>query len=359
MKLKVGIIGYGVVGKRRRLFIDKNPYLKIVAICDISFESKLDDARYYLSYKELVTNESLDVLFVCLPNNLAAEVTAFGLESGLHVFCEKPPGRDLDDIAHVRSVESRNPQLKLMYGFNHRYHDSIMEALKIVNSETLGKVINLKGVYGKSKILNYSLDTQWRTQREVAGGGILLDQGIHLVDLFRLFAGEFNQIHSFINNSYWKHDVEDNAYALMKTDDGIVGMLNSTATQWKHKFQLDIILELGSITLSGILSGSNSYGAETIKIIYKSDSDRGDPEEIIKRYNKDYSWEREISYFADSIIGNKKINSGSSFDAYKTMELVYKIYCADEDWKTQYNLTNTPSLLLNERENGKSCSRLL
>ncbi len=161
-----------------------------------------------------------------------------------------------------------------------------------------------------------------------------------MVDLIRMFVGDFAQIHSFVDNGFWHHDVEDNAYALMKTKSGIVAFLHSTATQWRHRFNLEISMEKGSITLSGILSGSKSYGAETITIAYSNDQDGGDPREVTIRYNEDNSWQEEIEYFADCILNNKKVEQGSSFDAFKTMELVYRIYCADPEWREKYNLTD-------------------
>ena len=130
-----------------------------------------------------------------------------------------------------------------MYGFNHRYHDSVMDAIKIIHNNDLGEVISLRGIYGKSKIINYK--SNWRTKRSIAGGGILLDQGIHMVDMMRLFGGEFVDVHSFVSNNFWKHDVEDNAYAIMKTDNGVVAMLHSSATQWRHRFNLEINLSRG------------------------------------------------------------------------------------------------------------------
>ncbi|MBK7891756.1 MAG: Gfo/Idh/MocA family oxidoreductase [Bdellovibrionales bacterium] len=337
-KLKVGIAGYGVVGKRRRHFIDRHPSLETVGVCDRVFGEKgrlEDGVPYYANYRDLLT-ENLDILFVCLTNDMAPEVTISGLQNGLHVFCEKPPGRDLQDIVNVIREERNHPHLKLKYGFNHRYHDSVRDALDIVRGGDLGSVINLRGVYGKSKILSFESD--WRTQRSVAGGGILLDQGIHMVDLIRLFAGEFDQVHSFISNSYWNHDVEDNAYALMRTKTGVVAQLTSSATQWRHRFQLEITLTRGTIILSGILSGSKSYGAETITTAYKVDSDMGDPLEKTTRYNADNSWRDEIAEFAEAVLSDKPIENGSSMEALGTMELVYKIYCADSGWRRRYSL---------------------
>jgi len=337
-KLRVGIAGYGVVGKRRRHFIDLHPDLTTVAVCDRSFSGSgrlADGLVFHQAYDKLL-GEDLDVLFVCLTNDVAAEVTIAGLERGLHVFCEKPPGRDLSDIAAVRAVERTRPDLRLMYGFNHRHHDSVRDALALIQSGQLGHVINLRGVYGKSKIISFESD--WRTKRAVAGGGILLDQGIHMVDLLRLFAGEFKDIHSFVSNDFWHHDVEDNAYALMRAESGVVAFLHSTATQWRHRFNLDISLSKGAITLSGILSGSKSYGAETMTVAWKGDNDSGDPKEQTTRYNQDNSWRDEIDEFAAAIAERRPVVSGSSLDALRTMHLVYRIYCADPEWRERYNL---------------------
>ena len=341
-KLKVGVAGYGVVGKRRKGCVDRIPHMQVVAVCDRLFEEEgtfPDGVRYYQNYKRLL-DEKLDVLIVCLTNDIAPDVTIAGIQRGLHVFCEKPPGRNMDDIARIIRCERDHPGIKLMYGFNHRYHESVQDAMRLIRSGQLGRIINMRGVYGKSKLITFN-QLDWRTRRAIAGGGVLLDQGIHMVDLMRLFAGEFTEIHSFISNSHWGYDVEDNAYALMRTPDGIVGMLHSSATQWRHRFHLDINLERGSIILGGILSSSKSYGAETLTVVTADpDNDSGDPKEQITRYNHDPSWDEEISCFADVIVNNRPIQSGSSQDAFLTMGLVYNIYYADPAWRSTYDIPN-------------------
>jgi predicted dehydrogenase len=338
-KLKVGIAGYGIVGKKRHHFIDANPHMQVVGVCDKTFTGKgiiHEGIRSYDNYKDLIDNEKLDVLFVCLTNDIAAEVTMAGLDNNIHVFCEKPPGKTPNDIKNVRNIESTKPNLKLKYGFNHRYHDSVKEALKMIESKELGEVINLRGVYGKSNII--APNSEWRSKREIAGGGILLDQGIHMVDLMRLYAGEFKDYHSFVKNDYWNYDVEDNAYALMRSEKGIVAFLHSTATEWRHRFNLDITLTKGSIILSGILSGTKSYGQESLRIIYRGESDGGNPREQTTTYIKDNSWAEEINEFADAILSNKPIVSGSSLDALRTMEMVFKIYLADHEWANKFKI---------------------
>lgn len=339
--LRVGIAGYGVVGRRRRQVIDAHPALRTVAVADRAFAAEgvtalPDGIPAFGDYRALIEQE-LDLLLVCLTNDVAADATILGLESGRHVFCEKPPGRDVADIERVIEAERRHPGLKLKYGFNHRYHDSVRDALALVRSGELGRVLDLKGTYGKSKIISFG-QSDWRSQRAIAGGGILLDQGIHMVDLMRLFGGEFTTIHSFVSNAAWGHDVEDNAYALMRSDQGVVAMLHSSATQWRHRFSLSITLEKGALALAGILSGSKSYGAETLTVAWRGEEGNGDPREQTTRYNTDPSWSDEIADFADAVINDRAVVDGSSHEALKTMQLVYDIYRADPEWRRRWSL---------------------
>jgi predicted dehydrogenase len=337
-KLRVGIAGYGIVGNRRRCYIDANSFMQTVAICDQKFTATskpIDGARCFHDYRDLL-KQDLDVLFVSLPNYLAPEVTIAGLKKGLHVFCEKPPGRTVDDVKDVMKEKSKRPEQVVKYGFNHRYHDSVRQALAIVASGELGRVLSLRGIYGKSKVVPF--DGNWRSERKYAGGGILLDQGIHMVDLIRLFCDDIVEVKSFISNDFWKHDVEDNAYALMKDKKGRIAMLHSSATQWQHCFSLEITLEKGYLELQGILSGTKSYGEEKLIIGKRSSASTGSESLQVVRYLEDNSWRDEVDDFARCIINKKKVDSGTLEDAYSTMQLVYRIYCADEQWRKLYKL---------------------
>ena len=330
-KLRVGIAGYGIVGKRRRLFIDAHPAMQTVAVFDQTFadDATIDGLRCHRSYTALL-DEPLDVLFVALPNYLSAEVTRAGLERGLHVFCEKPPARTTDEVRQVIAVEESKPGLVLKYGFNHRYHDSVQDALKLIRSNELGPIVNMRGVYGKSRILSF--EGGWRAERKFAGGGILLDQGIHMLDLMRLFCGEFVEIKSFVSRDYWRHDVEDNAFALLKDNQGRVAMLHSTATQWQHRFSLEVACREGFIELSGILTGSQSYGEERLIVGRRAESMKGADQQTITKYVDDQSWAREIAEFAAAILDGRPVEHGRSRDALASMELVFRIYDADGAW---------------------------
>ena len=338
--MRVGIAGYGVVGKTRHRSIESNTSYKVTAISESNQEARQSiatDLEVYNDYQSLIANAEIDVIFISLPNQFAAEATCLSLQKGLHVFCEKPPARTHAELLEVEKKSLQFPALKLMYGFNHRFHLSVEKAKALIKGDSLGRIINMKGVYGKSQMISFN-QTDWRTNREASGGGILLDQGIHMLDLMRYLSEEdFTQVFSFIDNAFWNFDVEDNAYVLMKSPSGLVAQLHSSATQWRHVFNLEITLERGSLILGGLLTGSKSYGDETLTIITSDLSkDNGAPRESTSQYNEDVSWDNEIKYFANSLADNTAIERGSIHDAMETMKLIEVIYKADPIWKEKY-----------------------
>jgi predicted dehydrogenase len=338
--MRVGIAGYGVVGKTRHASISKNTSFQIVAVSESNKEAQKNipaEVEIFDSYKDLISDADIDIIFISLPNKFAADATSLSLKKGLHVFCEKPPAKTLSELMSIKEISIQNPNLKLMYGFNHRFHSSVEEAKTIIDRNTLGKIINMKGVYGKSQMISFN-QTDWRTKREESGGGILLDQGIHMLDLIRYLSGHnFTEVFAFVDNAFWNFDVEDNAYVLMKSSDGVVAQLHSSATQWRHVFNLEITFEKGSLVLGGLLTGSKSYGDETLKVITSDLSkDQGAPRESTSKYNEDVSWDNEIKYFAKSLQDDLNIQRGSIEDAIETMSLIETIYKADPIWKEKF-----------------------
>ncbi|MCK5506120.1 MAG: Gfo/Idh/MocA family oxidoreductase, partial [Thermodesulfovibrionia bacterium] len=199
----------------------------------------------------------------------------------------------------------------------------------------MGKILWMRGVYGKGGGSRY--DQSWRNQKDLSGGGILIDQGIHMVDLFRLFCGDFDEVQSFIGQLHWPVEVEDNAFVLMRNMHQQVAMLHSSATQWQYKFLMEICLEKGHVTISGILSSTRNYGTETLKISRCIYDEEGypipNPEETISYYDEDHSWMMELEEFIACIKERMPIKVGSCQEAYKTMMLIEKIYRADKQWK--------------------------
>ena len=343
--IHVGVVGLGKMGRVRLAALQEHPHLKPVACCDID-EANLIAAPQELhrarDYRELLARD-LDAIFVCTPNRDTPQVVIQALTAGKHVFCEKPPGRTLDDIYAIIAEERRHDNAVLQFGFNHRYHPAVKEAKAIIDSGRLGEVLWVRGVYGKSGGAGF--EQSWRSKKEVAGGGILLDQGIHMLDLFRYFGGEFDEIKSCVTRSHWKQtDVEDNAFALLRNSrDQRVAMLHSSSTHWRHTFLLDIFLSDGYVTINGIVTGTRSYGRETLIVGRRQAVDDRQPlrnprEEMVS-FDHDNSWQLELDEFAGAILSGRQVARGSSQDALRAMELVFKIYAADEQWSRSEGLS--------------------
>jgi predicted dehydrogenase len=232
------------------------------------------------------------------------------------------------EMLKVITAEKKSGKV-LKYGFNHRYHYSIMEAKKIINSHSLGKILWMRGVYGKAGSIDFN--DNWRNYKNYSGGGILLDQGIHMIDLFRYFtSNEFECIHSHLETLFWDIECEDNAFLLLKSENGTMATLHSSATQWKHKFLLEIALEDGYINLDGILSSTRSYAPETMTIGRREFEDvtfaMGKPKESITCYEYDESWNLELKEFFDAIYDDISIKNGNSNDSFEIMKLIDSVY---------------------------------
>ena len=327
--LKVGIVGLGKMGTLRSRCIQEHPDLELHAVCDVNPEraNALPGLCFYSDFRQLVEDD-LDIVFVCVYNNAAPDVVIQALNSGKHVFCEKPPGRCVEDVEQIIEAERANPGLKLKFGFNHRYHYAIMEAKTMVDSGRFGEILWMRGVYGKCGGIQF--ENSWRNDANVAGGGILLDQGLHMLDLFRYFCGEFTEVQSVVTTSFWDIPVEDNAFAILRNQRNQVAMLHSSATQWKHRFVLEICLQGGYINVNGLLTSTRSYGDESLTFARRQFEDEsyafGRPREETIFFDRDDSWALEIADFVTAIREGKPVQSGNSADALKVMQLIEQIY---------------------------------
>jgi predicted dehydrogenase len=329
---KVGILRLGI--------INRHPDLKLCAICDVkkTHGPEFTGYDFYENYPDLLKSD-IDAVFVATLNKFSPEIVVAALQHHKHVFCEKPPGRTVSDVEAIQSAEKKSNGCVLKFGFNHRYHGAVMEAKKIITSGEFGKILWMRGIYGKSGGNNF--EKEWRNNRELSGGGILLDQGIHMLDLFRYFMGDFSEIKSFVKTAYWDIDVEDNAFALMRTRNNQVALLHSSSTQWKHTFLLEIYLENGYVTIQGILSQTRSYGPGEKLITAKRQFEDtvqavGNPAETITAYDQDRSWDLEVDEFVQCIKNHEPVKNGNSADALQVMKLVQAVY-ADDPKKTGRN----------------------
>jgi len=325
--IRVGIAGFGKIGQLRAEILLERDDVEIVGIYDVVKPTKNKAGIFFESYDDLL-NSDLDAVFICAYNTVLADYTAKALNKGLHVFCEKPPAMKIEELGIVsKALKSSGKVLK--YGFNHRYHYSVMEAKKIIDSGKMGKLLWLRGIYGKAGSIDY--DKNWRNFQKYSGGGILIDQGIHMLDLIRYFSCEkFNKINSYITTAYWNIKVEDNAFVLMKSDNNVIASMHSSATQWKHKFLLEMCFEEGYLNLDGILSSTRSYAPEKLIIGRREFEDitfaMGKPKESIVYFENDHSWNLEVDEFINAVNGVGVIKEGTFHDAYETLSLVQRIY---------------------------------
>jgi 1,5-anhydro-D-fructose reductase (1,5-anhydro-D-mannitol-forming) len=327
--LKIGIIGFGKMGQIREQAVLHSEHARISIVYDtgdLTTEYKIAG-----SVNEIIEDADIDAIFICTPNYLNKDLTIRSLSAGKHVFCEKPPAFTAKDVEDIQRVELKSGKV-LMYGFNHRHHNSIKHMKELIDSSDFGKVLWMRGRYGKSVDETYY--KTWRAKRELAGGGILIDQGIHMLDLFLHLGGSFDSVQAVVSNLYWNLDVEDNVFAtLQNTKTGMVANLHSTMTQWRHLFSLEIFLEKGYMTINGLKTSSNSYGDEILSIAKNRSSAPAATWEDEERitYHEDKSWDSEVEEFFSAIIEKRIVRIGHSEDALQLMKLVDKIYNTNKE----------------------------
>lgn len=330
--MKALIVGYGYMGEIRKRVVDALPELELAGICDPSLNPKESGLAcpLFQDYRKAINTTSPRIVFVCSPNRFSPDICVYALERGSHVFCEKPPGRNLGDIERIMEAERARPDLKVMFGFNHRHHPAILEAKAIVDAGRMGRVMWLRGIYGKSGGSGRGFEKSWRNDPAISGGGILLDQGIHMLDLFRFFCGDFHEIQGMLMTNYWNIPVEDDAFVLLRNGRGQMAQLHSSATQWKHTFRLELGLEGGYLTAQGLLSKSGSYGREMLIIGRKPKGVEGvavgNPREEIVYFDKDLSWELQVKELIHCIQHDLPVEDSSTLDAFRVMEIIDKVY---------------------------------
>ncbi len=329
-KLRVVIIGMGRMGQTRYDAMKRHGGYEVLAICD---NDEICLATYtekkYVDWKVCIDENNPDAVIVCTVNAVIPDIVCYALERGMAVFSEKPPGRTLEDAQRMQQVQKETGTI-LKFGFNHRVHNSIIEAKALIESGILGEIICVRGVYGKAGNRNFM--NEWRNNLVLSGGGILLDQGIHMIDLICYLTNSDLHIKgSHVDNLVWKDmETEDSALAIMETEKGHLVSFHSSAVQWRHKFDMDIICTNGYIALNGLITSTRSYGVESITY-YKKDlametGKLGKPKEYTMLFDEDFSWDIEMKEFYDVVTGGKELINGRPEDAVRVMRIINEIY---------------------------------
>ena len=318
----VGVVGCGLIGQKRAKAL--GPGGKVVACADIDesraeYMARETGAKVYRDWRELVWSPAVDVVMVATLHDSLAEITRTAAEAGKHVLVEKPAARTAAELVPVMAAAVKHG-VKVHVGFNHRYHRSLRKARELVDAGALGELMFIRARYGHGARVGY--EKEWRSNPKLSGGGELIDQGPHLIDLSRWFLGELPDIKGFAHTYFWDMPVDDNGFMLLKTAKKQTAFLHASCTEWKNLFSMEIYGKLGKLDLSGL---GGSYGLEKITW-YKMLPEMGPPETTSWEYPMgDDSWAVEIAEFFDDIRLNRAPAAGLA-DAHAALTIVETIY---------------------------------
>lgn len=316
---KVGIIGAGLIGNKRaaNLAGQKLTYVSDIKESLAKSLAEKYNCKYSTNYLDLL-NSNVDIVIISTSNNMLIPIAIEAVKRNKHVLIEKPGARNpLEMKKLVDAVNGTN--IKVKVGFNHRYHPAIIKAKEILKNEDVGEIMFIRGRYGHGGRIGY--DKEWRAKKEISGGGELLDQGCHLIDLGRMFLGDFKEVFGFTASYFWDMEVEDNGFALLKTSKGQIMQIHASWTEWKNLFSFEIMCKKAKIEISGL---GGSYGTETLTL-YKMKPEMGPPDkEVFIFEGEDKSWSLEFEDFVQAIKHNRGLLDLD--DGYKTLKIINIIY---------------------------------
>jgi len=328
--MKVAIIGAGLIGSKRGHSLP--PDVKLVTICDIDKDRSARLASQFgasisNNWQEAVSNQKVDAIIISTTNNYLSPIAQLAISHGKHVLIEKPGSRDLNDFNKISLAWKNNPVV-VMFGYNHRYHPSVIMAKEIIDSNEYGRVLFLRARYGHGARIGY--EKEWRFKPNISGGGELLDQGSHLIDLTNHFVGPMTKVQGITKNLFWPAKLEDSAFFMLSNDRNQVAHLSSTCVEWKNIFIFEIMLEKAKLQINGL---GRSYGPE-ILTIYKMKPEMGPPEmeEYDLTEKEDLSWKRESEEFFRRI-KEKDFSDKSLEDSKYVLTIIDTIYKQNESTK--------------------------
>ncbi len=327
-KTRVAVIGAGKFGTRRAVAAAAHPFTSLVVVADVLADrarqlSKIVGCGATDDWKEAVTRKDVDTVIVSTPTHQLCPTSRLALEAGKHVLVEKPFGRTTEEALPLVELAARR-NLRLKVGYNHRYHLALLKAHELFAGGAIGRALFLRCCYGHGGREGY--EREWRTQANVSGGGELLDQGVHALDLFQWFAGRFEEVIGFVTTAFWPiAPSEDNVFALLRTADGCVAQLHASWTNWKNIFVFEVFGEAGSLTVSGL--GGN-YGPQRLCFASRRAAGVRPEEEWFEFPGEDRSLELEWNDFL-RCIAEEQEPASSGRQAVETLRLVEAIYESD------------------------------
>jgi len=319
--MRVALIGCGLIGNKRAAALNGHC---LVAAADVELHraerlaARHAGCRAFADWREAIAEE-VDLVIVSTTNNMLAEITLAAVQSGKHVLVEKPGARHSAELEPVIAAATR-AEVVVKVGFNHRFHPALLKAREIVNAGQLGRLMFIRARYGHGGRLG--MEKEWRGNPALSGGGEMLDQGVHLIDLARWFLGDFAQVEGRVERFFWDWQVEDNGFAFLKNSGGQVAWLHASCTEWKNIFSFEIYGKTGKLHVEGL---GGSYGIERLSF-HQMLPEMGPPPTTIWEYpGEDLSWSREFAHFIDCIRGNQ-VPNGNLHDALAAMRIVQQLY---------------------------------
>ncbi len=319
--MRVGIVGCGLVGRKRAGALAG---ARLTACADPVVERARElagpaGARACEDWREVVASPEVDLVVVATPHDGLAEVSLAALRHGKHVLVEKPAARTPEELAPVAAEADRNGLL-VHVGFNHRYHRALRKARELVGQGALGPLLWVRGRYGHGG--RPGMEREWRADPRRSGGGELIDQGVHLIDLARWFLGDFTRVQGLARTFFWPQPVDDNAFLLLETAAGQVALLHASTTEWKNLFSLELYGRNAKLQIDGL---GGSYGTERLTF-HRMLPGMGPPETTIWEYPMaDDSWSVEVAEFLDDIRLGRRPSSGLP-DAAAALHVVHLVY---------------------------------
>jgi predicted dehydrogenase len=321
--LRIGLIGCGRQGWRRAPAIRQNGDQLIVVADDDGERAKVlaDEMRCEVTtdWKSVIARKDIDAVVICTPNIFHAPMSIAALENKKHVLCEKPLGRNPEETQQIVDVVKKTGMI-LKCGFNIRHHPGVQQARKWFEQGAIGKISFIRARYGIGGRMDY--DKDWRADKNVSGGGQLMDQGMHVLDLLHWFLGDFTEAVGFLSTAFWQiSPLEDNAFCLLRTEKNQVASIHVSWTQWKNLFSLEIFGQDGYIIIDGL---GGSYGVERA-ILGKRNFSKPFEEKVIEFRGEDISWREEWKEFLSAINENRE-PLGSAYDGLEAVKLAFAIY---------------------------------
>lgn len=321
MGLGVAIVGCGLIGAKRARALGS---ARVVVVADLLHDraSKLASehgARVCDDFDSAVRDPEVDLVIVATSNDALASVAKAAMRAGKHVLVEKPGARNSAEIQELCDLAAES-QVLVRVGFNHRYHPAIQKARELFESGALGRLMFIRGRYGHGGRLGY--EKEWRADPAISGGGELIDQGVHLIDLARWFLGDFSEVVGFVETYFWDMPVEDNGFLLLRTADRQTAFLHVSWTEWKNLFSLEIYGRDAKLAVEGL---GGSYGVERLTY-YKMLPEMGPPETTTWEFlEEDESWAVEFQEFLDDISLGRTPQPGLA-DARAALAIVEQVY---------------------------------